>query len=363
MHLVIFGLSISSSWGNGHATLWRGLVKALAGEGHTIEFYERDLPYYAAARDGWTPPPGASLQLYGSLEESAGRARRSLNDADLALFTSFCPDGPQVARLILDSHAGIKAFYDLDTPVTLNGLQAGQWPAYLPAEGLGAFDLVLSFTGGRALDGLRAQLGARRVVPLYGSVDPGAHFPVDAVDRFRGTLSYLGTYATDRQQKLEELFVEPARRMPDASFWLAGAQFPPDFPWLPNIAFVPHLEPPLHPAFFCSSRATLNVTRGVMTSYGYCPSGRLFEAAACGAPLLSDHWDGMDCFFAPGEEILHVETAEDVVTALSLSDAELRAVAEGARARVLSEHTAAHRARQLEKTCAELSHGRAEVAA
>lgn len=351
MHLVIFGLTISSSWGNGHATLWRALVRALAARGHTVTFYERDVPYYASTRDRWSPPEGASLLLYGSLAEIREHARRDVDAADLALCTSFCPDGPAVARLILDSRAAIRAFYDLDTPVTLDAMRGGEPVAYLPAEGLSGFDLVLSFTGGKALTELRTRLGARTVAPLYGWVDPGAHFPVPPVESFCGALSYLGTYAADRQQALERLFLEPAQRAPEARFQLAGAQYPEGFPWPRNVAFARHLEPRLHPAFLCSSRATLNITRSAMAKFGYCPSGRLFEAAACGAPILSDGWPGLDEFFAPGREILRVDTADDVLAALSLTDAELRRVAEAARANVLARHTAERRADELERLC------------
>lgn len=362
MHLVIFGLAISSSWGNGHATLWRGFVRALTKASHTVSFYERDVPYYAAARDGWMPPEGASLRLYGSLDQIAHSARRDLDCADLAFTTSFCPDGQAAARLILDSRATLKAFYDMDTPLTLEAAESGLPLPYLPVDGLSAFDLVLSFTGGKALQQLQARLGARRVAPFYGWVDPEAYFPVAPVERFRGTLSYLGTYAADRQQALAELFVEPARRMTQERFQMAGAQYPHDFPWQPNIAFFQHLEPAQHPAFFCSSRATLNVTRGVMANFGYCPSGRLFEAAACGAPMLSDGWEGLETFFAPRKEILEVTNAKDVVDALSLTDAELRTVGDAARARVLSEHTAYRRVQHLESLCAAAADGHAAVA-
>lgn len=351
MHLVIFGLTISSSWGNGHATLWRSLVRAMVRRGHTVAFYERNVPYYATARDGWTPPAGAALHLYNSLEDIAQQARNDLNAADLALFTSFCPDGPEASRLILDSQAALKAFYDLDTPITLDAMNRGDTPPYLPAGGLGEFDLVLSFTGGKALKELQSRLGARAVAPLYGSVDPEAHYPVPPVEQFRGALSYLGTYAADRQRVLEELFVEPARRMPRAWFQLAGAQYPQDFPWQPNIAFLRHLDPAQHPEFLCSSRATLNVTRAAMARYGYCPSGRLFEAAACGTPILSDGWEGLEMFFTPGKEILRVDTAGDVEAALALSDAELKRIAEAARARVLAQHTAGRRVQELESLC------------
>ncbi len=185
MDLVIFGLSVSSSWGNGHATLWRALLKALARRGHRVVFYEKDVPYYSSTRDGWTPPEGVSVRLYESLDEVRHEAERAMRGADLALCTSYCPDGPEACRLVLDSGATLRAFYDLDTPVTLDALRSGAAVPYLPPDGLGEFDLVLSFTGGRALDELRDRLGARVVEPLYGSVDPETHFPVAPMEEFR----------------------------------------------------------------------------------------------------------------------------------------------------------------------------------
>ncbi len=351
MHLVIFGLSISSSWGNGHATLWRSLVKAMLRRGHTVNFYERDVPYYASTRDLWELPPGGRLCLYASLDEIRAEARRDLDDADLALCTSYCPDGSAACELILESRAEVKAFYDLDTPVTLDGLRSGRAVEYLPVDGLAEFDLVLSFTGGRAIEELKSRLGARRVEPLYGSVDPEAHFPVEAREEFRAALSYLGTYAADRQDGVNRLLLEPACLLPRERFIIGGVQYPAEFPWAENIAFVRHLPPSLHPAFFCSGRATLNVTRRAMTAYGYCPSGRLFEAAACGVPLLTDVWEGLEAFFTPGREILPVNSAEEVVAALSLSDAELNAVAKAARERTLAEHTGERRVVELEQMC------------
>lgn len=355
MHIVIFGLTVSSSWGNGHATLWRALLKALARRGHSATFYERDATYYADTRDHWIPPENVALRIYTSFDDIQEEATRELDVADLALFTSYCPDGPLAAQLILDSRAAIRGFYDLDTPVTLSTLRSGESVGYLPAEGLGAFDLVLSYTGGSALAELQSRLGARTVAPLYGSVDPEAHFPVPPLEQFGGTLSYLGTYAADRQQALEMLFLEPARRLPHLKFQLAGAQYPDIFSSVENVAFVPHLPPQLHPAFFSSCRATLNITRSVMAKYGYCPSGRLFEAAACGTPILTDGWNGLEMFFTPGEEILRVDTPEDVVHALSLPHTRLRQVADAARRRVLANHTAERRVMELEGICERLT--------
>ena len=354
MHLVIFGLTISSSWGNGHATLWRSLVKAMLRRGHTVTFYEHDVPYYAGARDLHVLPAGGKLRLYSDLDSIHDEAKRELDNADLALCTSFCPDGAAACELILESRAGIKAFYDLDTPVTLAGLRAGEPIGYMPSRGLGDFDLVLSYTGGRVLDELKSRLGARRVASLYGSVDPENHRPVPPREEFRATLSYLGTYAEDRQQALMELFMKPAERMPAEKFLIGGAQYP-DQSWPVNVALLPHVPPPDHPAFFCSSRATLNITRGVMAAYGYCPSGRLFEAAACGVPLLTDRWEGLDSFFTLGQEILPVASAGDVVHALSLSEKELCGIADAARQRTLAEHTGVCRVAELEKICNSVS--------
>ena len=351
MQVVIFGLTVSSSWGNGHATLWRSLIKAMLRRGHGVTFFEKDVPYYAAERDLTELPAGGRLRLYSALDDVSEEARRALAEADLAMCTSFCPDGPRAAEMICESAAGIKAFYDLDTPVTLAGVEAGAAVGYLPEGGLGAFDVVLSYTGGRALTELKSRLGARVVAPLYGSVDPENHYPVEAREEFRAALSYLGTYAEDRQEALARLLLEPAAQLPEQRFLIGGAQYPESFPWASNVGFVRHVAPPLHPAFFCSGRATLNITRGVMARYGYCPSGRLFEAAACGAPLLTDGWKGLDSFFAPGTEVLRVETAEEVVAALGLSDAELRRMAEAARARTLAEHTGECRVVELEAIC------------
>ena len=354
MHIAIFGLTISSSWGNGHATLWRSLVKAMLRRGHSVSFWEKSVPYYAAERDLDTLPEGGRLVLYESLEDVWTAAQRDCDDADLAMCTSYCPDGPLACELILNSRAGIKAFYDLDTPVTLAGLENGGAVAYLPAFGLEPFDVVLSYTGGRALVELETRLGARRTAPLYGSVDPENHYPAAVREEFRAALSYLGTYAADRQEALERLFLGAAARLPEERFLIGGAMYPQSFPWLPNVHFKSHVPPPDHPAFFSSGRATLNLTRDVMARYGYCPSGRLFEAAACGVPLLTDYWEGLESFFDLGDEIVRVETAEDVVGVLQRSDAELQALAGRARARALAEHTGECRAVELERICDEV---------
>lgn len=352
MRIVIFGLSISSSWGNGHATLWRGLCKALTRRGHSIVFFERDQSYYAQARD-WHSHPGTELVLYSQWSDVAARARNEVRSADAAIVTSYCADAVEATQAIIDDGEIVSVFYDLDTPITLSQLQEGGSVAYLGPHQLKPFDLVLSYTGGAALDELQQTLGARHVAPLYGHVDPDIHRPTAAIDEYRADLSWLGTFAADRQAMLERLFIQAARRSGERKFLLGGAQYPQDFPWSDNIFFVQHVPPAAHAAFFCSSRLTLNVTRVAMARMGWCPSGRLFEAAACGATLVSDTWAGLDEFYAPRSELLPADSTEDVLRALEMDDAELRRIGQRARERTLDQHTCHHRANEL----LELLHG------
>jgi spore maturation protein CgeB len=342
---VIFGLTISSAWGNGHATLWRGLCRALHARGHDIVFFEQDVPYYAQHRDlgapGW-----CRVVLSDRLSEAA--AKGELADADVGIVTSYCPDGAAASRLVLDSRAR-KVFYDMDSPVTLERLARGEEVSYLPPEGLGGFDLVLSYAGGSALNGLRQHLGARVVAPLYGSVDPDLHRPVAPVAAQRNDLSYLGTYAADRERVLEDLFVEPARLRPEMRFALAGSQYPIDFPWTSNIFYLRHLPPREHPSLFCSSSWTLNITRGAMAAVGYCPSGRMFEATACGTPVITDWWEGLDAFFEPSRELFVALRTTDVLAALDMPDDERARIGAAGRERTLDCHTAAVRAGELER--------------
>jgi spore maturation protein CgeB len=347
MKLVFFGLTISSSWGNGHATLLRGLFKALTARHHRIAFFERDVPYYAAHRD-LIDMPGVDLYLYDDWSEIAATARDVVAESDVAVVTSYCPDGIAATELVVSSNINLSVFYDLDTPVTLEALQHGEQLAYIGPRKLADFDLVLSYTGGAALMALHDELGARRVVPLFGSVDPDVHHPAPPRAVYEADLSYLGTYAADRQRVLDDLFIQVARQLPDQRFVVGGSKYPLDFPWQQNIWYVQHVPPSAHASFFCSSALTLNVTRGAMARMGYCPSGRLFEAAACGVAMVSDDWAGLDAFFQPGVEILVARDTTDVIEAMQLPGAEIARIAHAGRERVLDSHTAAHRAVELE---------------
>ncbi|HET8540075.1 MAG TPA: glycosyltransferase [Anaeromyxobacter sp.] len=356
MRLVVFGLTASSTWGNGHATLWRGLARALGAEGHALEFLEKDQPWYAAHRDR-TDLDGGALRIYRELADVRAEARAALDEADVAMVTSYCPDALAATELVLGSRARLKVFYDLDPGVTAAQLAAGDPVPWIGPRGLGDFDLVLSFNGGKALALMRDVLGARRAAPLHGAVDPAVHRPCAAAAPFRGDLSYLGTWAASRQPALETLFLGPAARMPERTFVLAGSMYDDAFPWRENVRYVRHLEPALHPAFFCSSPLTVNVTRPEMAALGHCPSPRLFEAAACGVPVVSDWFDGLDAFFEPGEEILVARTVEEATEAVATPREELARMGRRARDRALEEHTAAARARQLVAFCEAAARG------
>jgi len=346
MNIVVFGLTITSSWGNGHATLWRGLCRALGAAGHEVTFFERDLPYYAQHRDPFHAP-GFQLLIYPEWAAVAPVVRRVLARADAAIVTSYCPDASPASDEVLRFCRGVRAFYDLDTPVTLERISVGDPPAYLPRCGLGAFDIVLSFGGGPALDALGARLGAKAVAPLYGSVDPRVHHPAPPQARYRSALTHLGTYSPDRRDKLEELFVRVARHRPDLPFIACGPLYPDDFPSVPNVWRLSHAAPDEHAALFSSAALSLNLTRRSMVQWGWCPSGRLFEAAACGTPQVSDAWEGLQAFFEPGEEIFVARSAADVLETLSLPRGERERVARRARERVLDEHTSERRAQEL----------------
>jgi spore maturation protein CgeB len=325
--------------------LWRALIRSLAAQGHRTVFFERDVPYYAENRD-LTDLEGGALVLYRDWGEVAASARWQLADADAAIVTSYCPDALAATDLIWDSRA-LRVFYDLDSPVTLARLSSGEPVAYIGPNGLAGFDLVLSYAGGAALSALSDCLGAKRVAPLYGCVDPQRYQPDPPPFDSRAALSYLGTYAEDRQHGLNRFFLEPAQRLPTERFIIGGALYPRNFPWRPNVFFERHVTPAQHPRFYAAARSTLNITRVAMAACGWCPSGRLFEAAACGAPILSDWWEGLDDFFVPGREIVVVRSTEDVLAAFELSDCELARIAAAARERALAEHTADRRAAEL----------------
>jgi spore maturation protein CgeB len=349
MKIVIFGLAITSSWGNGHATTYRALVRALQARGHQIDFFERDLEWYRNNRD-LAKPEFCRVHIYEDWAQVVREARRELRDADLAIVGSYAPDALAATREVFDSAAAVKAFYDIDTPITVAALRECGATEYINRALIPGFDLYLSFTGGPMLRELERMFGARRAAPMYCSFDPQQYHPRPPSRRYRSDMSYMGTYAPDRQPKIDELLSETARRLPEFSFLVAGPQYPKGMRWPGSVRRIVHLNPRWHPLFYSSSRLTLNVTRRDMVQAGYSPSVRLFEAAACGVAIASDNWPGLDSFLDPGREVLLPASADDVVRYLrDIDAAELRRIGLAARERMMAEHTSERRAQQLEQ--------------
>jgi spore maturation protein CgeB len=340
MKLVVLGLSLSSSWGNGHATTFRALLKQFAARGHDILFLERDVPWYASQRD-LADPDYCRLEFYTDLEDLE-RWRGQIARADAVIVGSYVPEGVAVGRFVQEHARGVTAFYDIDTPVTLAKLERGDFE-YLSPDIIPGYDVYLSFTGGPTLRHIERRYGSPAARALYCSVDPEAYPPLDVPKRW--DLSYLGTYSPDRQPTLERLLIEPACRMPERRFVVAGPQYPTDIDWPANVERIDHCPPADHAEFYSASRFTLNVTRADMIAAGWSPSVRLFEAAACAVPVISDRWEGIDSLFVPGREILLADTSDDVVRFLLEDSA---AIGRAARARVMKGHIAADRAAELE---------------
>lgn len=349
MKLIVFGLSITSTWGNGHGTTYRALLRALRDRGHEITFFEKDVEWYASNRD--LPEPSfCKVCLYENWHEVLPRVRRELKDADVAMVGSYFPDGIAALDEIFAADVSVKAFYDIDTPITMRALREHHAADYLEARQVPQLDIYFSFTGGPMLREIETRFGAPRAVPLYCSFDSTQYRRYPVNQRFACDLSYMGTYAPDRQPKLAELLCSPAEQMPDKTFLVAGPQYPETVGWPRNVEHIPHLSPVWHPEFYSSSRFTLNVTRRDMSIAGYSPSVRLFEAAACGAAIISDNWPGLDRFFSPGDEILLPTGTGDVLRYLTdLDDTQIQHIGQAAQVRVLAEHTSAHRAAELER--------------
>jgi spore maturation protein CgeB len=345
-------LSITSSWGNGHATTYRGLLRALAARGHDVLFLERDVPWYANQRD--LPRPSfCRVGLYDSLHELRQRHAGDIRNADLVIVGSYVPEGVAVGDWVCRTASGVTAFYDIDTPVTLAKLRAGDHE-YIEPRLISRFQLYLSFTGGPVLERLEREYASPAARPLYCSFDPSLYYPQPQWHAW--DLGYMGTYSDDRQPTLERLLVGPARFWAGGRFVVAGPQYPKHVKWRPNIERFEHLPPGAHRSFYCSQRFTLNVTRAAMIEAGYSPSVRLFEAAACGTPIISDAWDGLETLLRFDSEILVATSTRQVVEwIVDMPGTQRRAIGERARARVLAEHTAAHRARQLEDHVSELT--------
>ena len=356
MKLVVLGLSLSSSWGNGHATTYRALLRAFAARGHQVLFLERDVPWYRDSRD-LKDFDYTQLAFYSSVGELNAWVGE-IASADAVIVGSYVPDGVDVGRFVQRHARGVTAFYDIDTPVTLAKLERGD-AEYLSPELIPGYDVYLSFTGGPTLDRIEHRYGSPAARPLYCSVDPDAYPALDVPKTW--DLTYLGTYSDDRQPTLERLLIEPARQLPHLKFAVAGPQYSASIDWPTNVERIEHLPPEAHPGFYAASRLALNVTRADMIAAGFSPSVRLFEAGACAAPIVSDRWDGIETILEPGREILLADSTADIVSLLRSED-DFSRIGHAARRRILASHTSAHRAAELESHLIEAANARAEHA-
>jgi spore maturation protein CgeB len=355
MRVVFYGLTITSSWGNGHATTYRSLIKALAKRRHSVHFVEKDVEWYRNNRD-LPRPEFCTVQLYKGWQESARTLVDASKDADAIVIGSYFPDAKLLSRELLGSSNAPLLFYDIDTPITIAQLRSNGETDYIDRSMVPQFAAYLSFSGGPTLKELERDFGSPSVVPFYCSVDPDLYRPTRCRSEYRCDLSYLGTYAADRQAKLMQLLCGAATLLPDRRFIVAGSQYPKEITWGTQVDRIIHISPPEHPAFYCSSRFTLNLTRKDMVAAGYSPSVRLFEASACGAAIMSDPWCGLDEFLAPGDEVLLPADDYEVASILTgMSEQERIRMGLRARERILAEHTSDHRAKELEQVIAQVS--------
>ena len=286
MRITFFGLTLSSSWGNGHATPYRSLIRALHRMGHRVTFFERDSIYYARHRD-FTACDYCDLIIYPDWESVRETALAAASESDVIITASYLSEGARINDEIFNVNGPIKVFYDHDTPITLANLRNGDLE-YLRADQIPGFDLYLSFTGGKVLADLESRWRAQRVAPLYGSVDPDVHHRVEVPEQYHCMFSYMGTYAPDRQRKVDDLFLTPARQSPGETFLLAGSMYPWDgsIVWPANVRRFEHVSPGDHAALYSSSRATLNLPRAEMANRA--PSKSATSAAATSARVRRD---------------------------------------------------------------------------
>lgn len=343
LDIVIIGLSLSSSWGNGHATTYRSLVKGLRQEHHNVLFFEKDIEWYSANRD-LNSSPDCKLIFYHDLEDLKNNYSLLIRDADVVIVGSYLQNGVDVGNLVMNIAKGITAFYDIDTPVTLEKLEKQDYEYIHPGQ-IPEYDIYLSFSGGKALTKLEEHYDAGLAKPLYCSVDTDLYYPEEQDNKWH--LGYLGTYSDDRQPTLKKFLIDTAVSKSQYEFVVAGPQYPDEIGWPENVERIEHLPPAEHRQFYNSQLYTLNVTREAMIKTGFSPSVRLFEAAACGTPIISDYWEGLENIFEPGREILVAESTKDVEKYLEYSPDKIEEISRRARQKILDHHTSHARAKEL----------------
>jgi spore maturation protein CgeB len=350
MKIAFFGSSLVSAYWNGAATYYRGIIKELYKLGHDITFYEPDAYGRQEHRD-IDPPEWCRVVVYSAVGEGGvSAALEDARGADLLVKAS----GVGVFDSLLErampdlKHSGaLTVFWDVDAPATLDRVEGD--PADAFAALIPKYDLILTYGGGDPVVNAYKRLGARECIPVYNAADPETHHPVAPDSRFQGALGFLGNRLPDRERRAEEFFLKAAMLAPERQFVLGGSGWN-DKPVPPNVRYAGHVYTADHNAFNCTPTAVLNISRDSMARYGFSPATRVFEAAAAGACLISDDWEGIGQFLEPEREILVAHNGQEVAGFLqSLTMERARAIGAAAKARVLSRHTYAHRARQVDR--------------
>ncbi len=347
--IAFFGSSLVSSYWNGAATYYRGIIKALYERGHRVTFFEPDAYDRQAHRDMTDPEwatvvvyPATAEGVFGSLERAAG--------ADLVVKASgvgVFDDLLEREVLTLKREATQVVFWDVDAPATLERVAADPDDPFRSL--IPRYDLILTYGGGDPVVKRYRSFGAPDCVPIYNALDPGTHFPVPLDPRFQTDLAFLGNRLPDREERVEEFFLSVAHRFPKRKFLFAGNGWG-DKPRSANVSWIGHLGTNDHNAFNSSATAVLNISRASMASNGFSPATRVFEAAGAGACLITDAWEGIDHFFEPGKELLVARSGEEVASILDwLTPRQAATIGMKAFFRVRQEHTYRHRARRFEE--------------
>jgi spore maturation protein CgeB len=348
LRISFFGSSLVSAYWNGAATYYRGIIRALAERGHRVTFYEPDAFERQSHRD-IPDPEWARVVVYPATTAGVSRALEQAQGADLVVKASgvgVFDEFLEAAVLDLRKPGGLAVFWDVDAPATLDRLERHQddpFHALVPR-----YDLVLTYGGGNPVVAAYERVGARLCVPVYNALDPTTHYPVDSDPRFVGDLGFLGNRLPDREARVEEFFLKAAARCPERTFLLGGNGWG-DKPLPSNVKYLGHVYTRDHNAFNGSTLAVLNISRESMARYGFSPATRVFEAAGAAACLITDAWEGIETFLEPESEVLVARDGDEVAARLlELTPERAGAIGEAARRRILSEHTYAHRAAQVE---------------
>ncbi|MCC8359609.1 CgeB family protein [Salinimicrobium sediminilitoris] len=353
LKIAFFGSSIVSAYWNGAATYYRGIVKALHKMGHEVTFYEPDIYERQKHRDIEDPEwctvkvyPKDKVTLQGLLRE-ASEADVIIKASGVGAFDDFLED----AVVQLKKEDNLIIFWDVDAPATLDRIESDPLDPFNSL--IPKYDLVLTYGGGQPVIDAYERNGAKRCVPIYNALDTDTHFPVDPNPKFEGTLAFLGNRLPDREKRVEEFFIRPAKRLSDDKFLLGGSGWG-DKKMPKNIDYVGHVYTKDHNAFNCTPKAVLNISRDSMAKYGFSPATRVFEAAGAGACIITDYWKGIDTFFVPGKEILVANSGEEVEMILTgLTSERAKEIGKAAYEKVLAKHTYNHRAELLESVISE----------